>query len=288
MKISLLNVRELTPAHWEAWRAIRQDNPDLDSPYFSPEFIQIVGKVRQDVFVAVLESHDDIHGFFPHQRRQFGLGLPAAGRLSDFHGLIAPRDVHCDIPELMRACGLVSWDFHALPASQTAFKPYFAGTVDSHYLDTETGLEGYEAGLRRAGSSQPRKLRVFRRKAETDFNKVEFVEHVTDAAVLDTLLEWKSQQYRASGVLDNWSYEWTRTLIRQIHALQSEEFAGMLSALYFDGELAALHMGMRSRTNWHWWFPRHTDKFAKYFPGILLLYLAIERAPHLGITRIDP
>jgi CelD/BcsL family acetyltransferase involved in cellulose biosynthesis len=287
MKIDLMNVRELTPAHWEAWREIREGNSELDSAYFSPEFMRILGAVRNDAFVAVLRSGREIRGFFPHQRRRFGRGLPAGGCLSDFHGLVAPADTLSDVHKLMYACGLVSWDFHALVTTQPGFVPYHAGTVDSHYLDTASGLQGYEAGLRKAGSSQPRKLRAFRRKAGADFKKVEFVEHVTDADVLDKLFEWKSQQYRASGLVDKWSYKWMRAFVRRIHATQSDDFAGMLSALYFDGELAGLHMGMRSGRTWHWWFPRHSQKFAKYFPGVLLLYFAIERAPQLGISRID-
>ncbi|MBI4566713.1 MAG: GNAT family N-acetyltransferase [Planctomycetes bacterium] len=287
MRITVLNACDMTSSLWARWRSLQNENEELNSPYFNADFARIVAAVRDGLFVAVLGPRAEPQGFFPYQRRRFGFGDPAGSRLSDFHGLIARRDLYCDVPELMRACRLVSWEFHALLASQAAFAPYHARTTESHYLDTATGLEGYEAGLRQAGSSQPRKLRVFRRKANEAFKKVEFVAHVSDVRVLDTLLAWKSRQYRSVGAIDNWSFPWMRELIYRIHAAQGDDFAGMLSALYFDGELAAAHMGMRSRDAWHWWFPRHAEKFEKYFPGLLLLYLAIEHAPRLGVRRID-
>jgi CelD/BcsL family acetyltransferase involved in cellulose biosynthesis len=287
MKFTVLNARDLAPSHWERWRSLQAENPDLDSPYFSPEFVQVAASVRDDVFVAFIGSRQDPEAFFPFQRGRLGFGLPVGGRLSDFHGLIGPRSCAFDALELIRACGLSSWEFHALPASQSSFAPCHGRTFGSHFLDTSTGVEGYEEARRRAGSDQPRRLRSWRRKAQEKFKKVEFVPHVADTRVLDTLLEWKSKQYRESGGVDNWSYDWMRGFVHGIHARQGGDFSGMLSALYFDGELAAVHMGMRSRRAWHWWIPRHSEQFQEFRPGMLMLHLMIEHAPGFGVQRID-
>lgn len=287
MNVTLLNARDLTPSHWARWAEIRRGAPELDSAYFSAEFARALSDVRGDVAVAVLESGGEIRGFFPHQRRGFGFGAPAAGRLSDFHGLLAPRDLDVDVPALLRACRLASWDFHALVAAQTAFVPYHARVIESHYLDTSKGLDGYETGLKNAKSLQPKRLNAARRKAEKSFKSVEFVARVTDPRALDTLLEWKSRQYREAGTIDNFSYGWIRDFVRRLHEMRGDECSGALSALYFDGVPAALHMGVLSRDAWHWWFPRHNDAFATFSPGSLLLHYAIEHAPSLGVKRID-
>lgn len=287
MKITVLNARDLTPLHWERWRTVQAGNSELDSPYFCPDFVRIAASVREDVFVALLGRRQDPAAFFAFQGGRMGFALPVGGRLSDFHGIVSPRGFAVDVPELMRACGLASWDFHGLPASQSAFAPYHARTRGSHFLDTSKGVQGYDESRRQAGSDQPRRLRSFRRKAQEKFRNVEFVPHVADTRVLDTLLEWKSKQYLESGTVDNWSFEWMRRLMYRIHAHQGEDFSGALSALYFDGELAAVHMGMRSRSAWHWWILRHSDQFADLRPGLLLLYLAIEHAPRYGVKRID-
>ncbi|HKS15673.1 MAG TPA: GNAT family N-acetyltransferase [Planctomycetota bacterium] len=287
MKITVLNARDLAPAHWDRWRILQGENPDLDSPYFCADYVRIVGSIREDVFVAVLGSPGEPSGFFPFQRSRLGFGMPVGGRLSDFHGVIAPRGTTLDVSDLMRASGLVSWEFHALPVSQSAFAPHHAQTMGSHFVDTSKGLPGFEEEKRRAGSQQPRMLRSYRRRVLERFKKVEFVPHVTDTRVLDTLLEWKSRQYQESGSLDNWSIGWMRDLMRKIHAHQGEEFSGALSALFLDGELAVAHMGMRSRTAWHWWIPRHDEKFNDTHPGLLLLSMMIEEAPRFGVTRLD-
>ena len=42
-------------------------NPQLDNPFFRPEFTQAVAAVRDDVEVAVLEIQQQPVGFFPYQ-----------------------------------------------------------------------------------------------------------------------------------------------------------------------------------------------------------------------------
>lgn len=286
MDIRVFLVSDLTPAHWARWEEIRGQAPELDSPYFCPDYLRALAAFRDDVRVAVLESGGEIEGFFPHQRRAFGLGSPPGGRLSDFHGLVASRELEVDVPALLRACRLSTFDFHALVAGQAAFAPHASRVLESHYLDTSKGLEGYEAGLRNAKSFQPKRLQAARRKAEGQF-KVEFVPAAEEPRLLDTLLEWKSRQYREAGTIDNFSYGWIRGFIGRLHATRTEGFAGMLSVLLFDGAPAALHFGMRSRDAWHWWFPRHAEAFAKFSPGSLLLQYAVEHAPRLGVKRID-
>jgi CelD/BcsL family acetyltransferase involved in cellulose biosynthesis len=287
MKITVVNARDLPSSSWERWQTFQEENADLASPYFCAEFTRRVAAIRKDVFVAVLGSPKDPSGFFPFQRRRLGFAEPVGTRLSDFHGMIASRDLVWDVPELMRECGLTSWEFHALVGSQSPFAPYHAGVRDSHYLECATGLQGYEERRRLAGASSHKQVRATRRKAEERFRSVEFLPHVTDLRVLEALLEWKSRQHRENGTVDNWSFDWMRALLHGIHAHQGEDFAGALSALYFDGELAAVHMGMRSRTVWHWWISRYEEKFGEFRPGLLLLYRMIEHAPQLGIKRID-
>ena len=70
--------------------------------------------------------------------------------------------------------------------------------------------------------------------------------------LLAQLLEWKSRQYREGGLWDVFSFGWTVELLHRILDIQTESFAGMLSVLKFDDKVAAMHMGMRSRSVLHW------------------------------------
>jgi CelD/BcsL family acetyltransferase involved in cellulose biosynthesis len=287
MKIRAIAAAALSGDLVSRWRVIQQADPLLASPYFCPEFTQSVAAVRNDVYVGIIEDAGQVVGFFPHQRGRLGLGQPVGGPLSDFHGLIAPPELAVDPLELLTACGLNSWSFHHLLASRASFRPFHEGVNESHYMDLSGGFAGYAELLRRQGSHLMKDVRAKRRKLERDVGPIRFVAHTPDPAVLQALFDWKSNQYRCSGLVDVMSFDWTRTLLRHIHAAQGPAFGGVLSALYAGEELVAVHMGMRSCAVWNWWFPRHDERFYKYSPGILLRIHAAQVASEHSITRID-
>src|SRR4051794_1927476 len=100
-----------------AWSAIQRGNSVFSSPYFRPEFTQLVASVCSDVEVAVLEESSAPIGFFPFQRSRFSVGLPVGSLINDFQGIIAPPEMEIEPRELLRACRLSSWRFnHLLPA----------------------------------------------------------------------------------------------------------------------------------------------------------------------------
>jgi CelD/BcsL family acetyltransferase involved in cellulose biosynthesis len=287
IQYDVMRAADVTDADLARWRAILDETPELDSPYFCPEFTQAVAAVRDDVYIGLIEEGGERVGYFPHQRRPFGFGIPVGGKLSDFHGVIVRRGVAWDAGDLIRRCGLVSWRFHHLPASQSPFRPYQAAAGESHFMDLQGGYDAYLDRLRQAGSSQPQKIAAKRKRMARDFNHVSFVPESQDPALLETLIAWKSSQYVASHLVDVFSFPWTIALLRRLLAVRTDRFAGVLSALYFDDRLAAVHMGMRSARVWHWWFPRHDDRFERYSPGCMLRLMAAEHAPALGVQRID-
>jgi CelD/BcsL family acetyltransferase involved in cellulose biosynthesis len=116
---------------------------------------------------------------------------------------------------------------------------------------------------------------------------IRFVPHSPDRSALATVLAWKSHQYRKTGWRDLFAFKWGRSLVEQIHATQSETFAGMFSLLYAGDNLIAGHLGMRSRTVWHYWFPAYDPQFAKYSPGLILLLKMAQHAPQIGLRTID-
>ena len=57
--------------------------------------------------------------------------------------------------------------------------------------------------------------------------------------------------------------------------------------MYAGDRLVAAHMGMRSRTHWHYWFPSYATDVSKYSPGSILLLRMAEAAQEHGISVID-
>jgi CelD/BcsL family acetyltransferase involved in cellulose biosynthesis len=270
------------------WRALQESNPDLANPCFAPEFTQAVATARNDVEVGVLEEEDgEIVAIFPFQRKAGGRGIPVGGIVSDYQGLICRPGFSFDPRELLKACGLVSWDFDRLLATQQPFTPFHKLCEPSALIDLSQGYETYVAERRAAGSEQIKKCMNLIRRLELEVGPIRFVAHSPEPAALTKVLAWKSAQYRKTGWRDFFALRWGRSLVRQIQTTQHETFAGMLSLLYAGDNLVAGHMGMRSRTIWHYWFPAYNPEFAKYSPGLILLLKIAQHAPQLGLNTID-
>src|SRR5262245_37863481 len=111
MKVTLIPGHKLSDDIVRIWGCLQQANPDLESPYFHPEFTRIIASVRDDVEVAVIEDGGKVVAVFPFQRERKTVGRAVGHPLSDYHGVICTRELEFDPLALLRACGLVAWDY---------------------------------------------------------------------------------------------------------------------------------------------------------------------------------
>jgi CelD/BcsL family acetyltransferase involved in cellulose biosynthesis len=286
-KIRVISGSEFGDDLASIWRGIVETEPSLASPYFQPEFTRAVAKARNDVFIAIIEDAGQVVAFFPFQRGAMRMGRPVAGPLSDYHGVIASPTLILDASALIRASGLGSWTFDHCLESQLLFKPFHRVICESPVIDLTHGFESYSAERRAAGSKQIIKTEGLARKIEREIGPIRFTAHVSDPAVLEQCIEWKRSHYAEMKVNDVLGASWTRELLREILKSQSAGFAGMLSTLHVGDTLIAVHMGMRSRTVWHYWFPTFDREMAKFSPGIILLLRMAQAATGVGLSSID-
>ena len=251
MKISVISPTDLGASERERWRALQESNAALASPCFSHEFTLAAAHARKDVRVAVIEENHRMVGFFPHQQR-WGMGLPAGGRLSDYHGVIAAPGLRLDWNQLLKGARLSYWQFDHLVACQNPGGRVAQG--DSHGLDLSAGFAAYQQ-RKSQSSNVMSKLRAAARKLEREAGPLRLEVDCRDDAVFRHVLQMKSQQCRRTGAVDFFSWDWTRALVEHIRAQDTAEFGGRTSALYAGDTLVAAHFGMRSRRVWHWWFP---------------------------------
>lgn len=271
----------------QAWARIQEAEPSLQSPFFRPEFTEIVAAARSDVAVAIVRQDEGEPAFFPFQRGPFARARPVGARLSDYQGIVASGEPSSGAPALLRSCGLRSWDFDAVLADQPIFQPFHRRAKTSQCIDVTRGFEAFVAERAAAGSDQVADLRKQTERLEADVGPVRFEVHVEDPASLDVLLRWKSEQYRRTGAVDIFSFPWVRDVVRRVHGARHEGFAGLLSVLYVADEPVAAHLGLRSRTTWHYWLPAYDRRFAKHSPGLILLLQMTQAAVGLGLDRID-
>lgn len=287
LQVRLVRGRRLGDRQLSLWRQLQQSNSDLANPCFAPEFAQAVAAVRNDVEIAFIYEGGEAAAIFPFQRKAGSRGIPVGGIVSDYQGLICRPEFSCDPRELIRACGLVAWDFDRLLASQSLFRPFHKLCEPSARLDLSNGYEAYVAQRKASGTQQIKQCEYLMRRMEREVGPLRFVEHASDGRLLAQVLDWKSQQYRQSGWNDLLARGWGRALVERIHGQQNPGLTGMLSLLYAGDRLVAGHMGMRSQTVWHYWFPAYDRQFARFSPGILLLLKMAEAAESLRVQCID-
>ena len=265
-----INTQDLDVGLIAAWRSIQEREPRFESPYFCPEFTRAVGSVRDDVRVVVIENDGRPAGFFPHQRAAWGRGGPVGGALSDYHGVIAAPQAEWSVVELMRAARLSVWSFDHLVDPAARFAPYAtASAAASPQIDL-------------ASFAPPPDFARKARKLARELGELSFSLH--EPASLGRMFEWKSEQYRRTGLTDAFGVAWTSQLLTRLMGIETPGFAGTCSVLRAGDEIVALHAGMRSRGVLHWWFPTYDSRYAAYSPGIILL---LRIAAALGSGKID-
>ena len=287
MKVTLVPVREIGSDVVAAWIRLQAGNPNLASPYFHPDFTRSIAAVRSDVEVAVVEADQAIVALFPFQREQESHARPVGGILSDYQGLICIPDFQFSPTELLRRCRLEAWEFDHLVASQSSLTPFHWSTDASPQIDVSKGYEAYIHERRAAGSQQIKQINNLVRRIEREVGALRFISASTDTEALNDVLEWKSDQYRSSDNTDLFAPGWIREAIYKIWEHRADGFSGALSLLYAGDRLIAGHVGMRSQSVWHYWFPAYDSRMAKYSPGLILLLKMAEHAPQSGIGIID-
>lgn len=281
------SMRELRPDDFNAWAALQAADPSVASPFFCPEYAAAVARVREDVQVVIVERGGERVGFFPFQKAAFSVGHPVGGALSDSHGFIMRRGLDWDPRRIVRACGLAEWRFDHLPVTQAPCALHLRRVVQSPIMDLSSGYERYAAERRAAGSEQIPKTSGLLRKLEREHGPARFEFHAPDVRCLQTLMKWKSSQYRASGKLDIFGIPWVAKVVETMHATRGPNFAGVLSVLRLGEQPIAAHLGLRSKTVWHYWFPAYDRAYAHYSPGLILLVKMAEHANSEGLATID-
>lgn len=287
MNISVVRPGELGDSERSRWREIQKADPSLDNPFLSVEFALAMDRLRDYVRVAVIQDANRIVGFFPYERHSFGIGKPLGGFLTTCHGLISIPDLKVDAKALLRACKLSVFDFDHLVAGQPTFAPYETDVRPAPVMDFTSG---FAAWIEQVKANSPKNLKTVRykeRKLGREQGDLRFEWASADKKVLDTLLAWKSDQYRRTGRVDRFAQPWIVQLIEEMHGLATPDFSGVLTMLYAGDVPVAGHFGLRTATTLVGWFPAYDTEYARYSPGIVHHLQMAEAAAEAGLHMVD-
>ena len=96
MKIDVISAEHLDAELIDAWNAVQQSNPILDSPFFSAAFSRAVAQERRGIEIAIVERGNEVVGLLPYCREKARLGGPVAGAFTDFQGMILKPEAAID------------------------------------------------------------------------------------------------------------------------------------------------------------------------------------------------
>lgn len=292
MDVRLCRPGELTAADRAAWSRMQSQGWEsghrgLCNPFLAPEFIAAVDRFRPGVRIAVVHEGGEPTAFFPFQRGMLGVGRAVGLGLSDCQGPVHRPGFGCDPRELLRACGLVAWEFDHLADGSPLLAAGAGRAHRSPVMDVE---DGYEAYLRRLRLQAPRFTRTTlakERRLRRDLGEVRYVHDERDPAALRTLMAWKSAQYRRTGRGDRFARPWIVRLVEHLSHQHGPSFAGLLSVLYAGGRPIAAHFGLRSDRVVSCWFPAYDTAYARYSPGLVLHLRMAEGAAADRLSYLD-
>ena len=287
MKVRVIRADELSADLRCAWSAMQRARPSLDSPYFTPEYVEAAATCRPRVRIGVIEDGGRPIGFFPFEAGAFGVGGPVGGRLSDFQGIVAAIGVDLEPRQVLAGCGLRMWKFdHLLLCEHPGFARHLEATAGSPALDLHGGFEHYHARQRSTRRCIDRVLHKAR-KMRRQQGDARFEFDSRDPRVLEQVIRWKREQCCRTGVTDFLGKRENVALIHAISATRTSGFAGVLSVLRVGDRIAAAHFGMRSHYTLHYWFPAFDRELGRYSPGLILLLELVRAAAGAGLTRLD-
>lgn len=293
MDIQVCRPGELSAADRAAWSSLQakaplHGSPQLANPFLSPEFTLALGRCTPGVRTAVVRDGDGVPAaFFPYTRGPFGSGRALGLGLSDCQGVVHRPGFTWDPGEMLRACGLAVWEFDHLADGQPGFDSSVTRSFASPVIDLEQGFAAYLEFLRARSPKFARSLRYKERKLGRQIGEVRYAHDERDPEMLDTLMAWKSAQYRRTGRSDRFAHAWIVRLAQHLFHTRSDRFAGRLSVLYAADRPVAAHFGLRSDRVHTSWFPAYDPEFARYSPGLVMHLRMAEGAAADGVSYLD-
>lgn len=282
MRLETIHPKELGADALCQWRAHQQADASLQSPYLTPDWAQVVGAVRDDARVVVI---NDGAGFFAAQRlSRFG-AIGAGAPISDYQAIVGASDVKVSAGALCRALKVGRIDLTHVPAGATPISA--AGAEGSWIAETSGGRDLYEAALKQRRSEFVRQTDKKARKFARDCGFIEFRAQSDSRADFEHMLAWKNAQLKRTGQPDIWATPWVSQVVNATFERKDVAFAGQLFTLSIDQRVVAAAYCLRAGRVLHFWILAHDAEFDSHSPGVQLARWIVGWAGENGIAEVD-
>ena len=283
-RFGLLSATEL-----EAWRELTDANLDYDSALLTPEFAGVVAGVRDDVRIIRAFDNGQLIAVLPVHLRPDGLARPLSAPFADYSGPLLARGAGLTVPDLLRIAQVSAFMAAAVPDPWNALFRKKAGNAAnpamvSHVIRCrDSSKENLMEQQRSKHAKRFKNFRRLRNQIEREAGTLRFSFGIPNQADLDTLLAYKSRQFKESGYVDLTKATQSRELLDAV-AKSSHAFMTCISV---DDTLVAGHFGVRVGASFHPWIAAFNPAFAHFSPGNVLLLFVLEQMQAMGLGTYD-
>lgn len=296
LHIELIGAGELTDSQRSLWMGMRAQNPALYSPYFHPDYAQIISQLQDDAYIALIHENETLIGFLPfQQRRKNASARPIGAPMTDYHGIISQSTPSFGLEHVMKQAHIGA--FH-MPAQMNANVEASENTDAISPEETSpcavmrlTDFESPQSWRDSRDSSYRRHLKSTRRrikKTEGEHGARSFIWQSAEREHFDLLIDWKQKKFADTGKYDVLSVGWTLSLLETLWARGPEAALRCdLHVMLVGGKPAAMDLGLSDGTSFHSWIVGYDNALHTLSPGMQLLEALIDEAPQLGYENID-
>ncbi len=289
---SIKRMSELSEIEFDDWETLRLANPIYSTALLTPEFAKTIAMKRDDVRVVLAKSDTQLVGVFCGHSRPNGLVRPLGAPFDDYSGPIVADGYSIDFNKILEVGG---WHSYRASTSVIAENTLVGATLADAGHSYVVNLKDISATeyLALRYKENPKRHKNFRRlsrKLEKDFANIEFRHGPPSDASLKLLYQWKSAQFRRSGLVDILSTSFSKKALDAFIELpysESTQFGGFSTEIWIDGRFVAGHFGVRAKCDFHPWISAYDPEFSESAPGIVLLYRAIENMDNMGLKTYD-
>jgi CelD/BcsL family acetyltransferase involved in cellulose biosynthesis len=274
IKATVIHPSGLTAEDRRAWR----DWMPYANPLLGPGFAALMGDLRPDARVALIDLDGERAGFLAFHARHGGVARPIGAPFSDYHGAAIRPGAVLSTETVLRAAGIVAYRFTASVDRLLTGAEGPAGYV------IQGGGEGYLAGL---DAKRMKNWRRLNNKIEREIGPISLEMDDRDVGRFGQLLLWKRRQLRQSGLHDFLAPRWSQTMMRTVFDCPKDTLRGRMMTLSAGGRLLAGHFGVEEDGVCHSWISSINPEAGACSPGQVLLARLIGAMPEAGLKGVD-
>jgi CelD/BcsL family acetyltransferase involved in cellulose biosynthesis len=283
MRVTVVRPDELGDSEASLWASFQGSAPELQSPFLSLTFARVVGRVRRNARVAVVEANGRIEAFLAFELGPRKMGMPIGHPMNNLQAFVT-RETPIDARQVIRKAGLRGWRFIAAPGEQRALLPHhYQGTaIRAPVIDVSDGYASYVSSR---SSNLIAEVGRKRRGLERQIGPLSLEWGNAAPEHVRLLMDWKIARY--GGARELFADPTARRIVEELATTPDEDCAGLVNVLRAGDRVAAVISGLIGRSGLSGWFTAFDLDLRKFSPGTIVVLATAEEAASRNISRID-